>query len=140
MNFRFIDEAGLALRILDMQRRIGRDGGRRAFDLLDCPVAKKRSAWTPRELERIVNRVVRVGGWTGGLNTCLSRSVIACRLMRENGIDARALFGVNRAGGDLEGHCWVVWEGGPGPGVRNSNFQAVEIYPSPGKYPGWIPE
>jgi len=34
----------------------------------------------------------------------------------------------------------VVWEGGPGPGAKNTNFQSVEIYPSPEKYPGWSPE
>jgi hypothetical protein len=138
----FKDAAGvlqLAPRILEMQRRAGRGGGQEALALLDCPVAQRRGGYSPRDLARIVNFVVRVGGGFGLLNTCLSRSAIQCRLMRENGIDARVLFGLNREGDELSGHCWTVWEGGPGPGLRNSNFKTVEIRPSPEKFPGWTP-
>jgi len=137
---RLAETAALALRIIDMQRRIGRGSGSVAFDMLDCPVSSSLKGWQAGELERIVNRATRVGGLFGLLNTCLTRSVIRCRLMRETGIDARVVFGLDRRGEALAGHCWVVWEGGAAPGLRDSNFSMLEVRPSPEKFPGWMPE
>jgi hypothetical protein len=137
---RIAEAASLALRVLDMQRRIGRAGGLEAFSILDCPVSGTLRGWTPGELERLVNRATRLGGLFGLLNTCLTRSVIRCRLMREAGTDARVVFGLDRQGEALAGHCWVVWEGGSAPGLRDSNFRMLEVRPSPEKFPGWSPE
>ncbi|MFA6450733.1 MAG: lasso peptide biosynthesis B2 protein [bacterium] len=134
------ETVALALQIFEMQKRIGRDGGRTAFELLDCPVTGSLRSWTPDDLEKLVNRATRLGGMFGMLNTCLTRSVIRCRLMREAGVDARAVFGLDKHGGALAGHCWVVWEGGMAPGLRESNFRMLEVRPSPEKFPGWMPE
>jgi hypothetical protein len=135
-----LDRLALSLRILEMQRDLGRKGGSSAFSILDCPAAGVACEWTAEEIEKSVYRTMRVGSLFGFLNKCMSRSVIRCRLMREAGIDARVIFGLNKNGEALEGHCWVVWECGPAPGVRNSNFKMIEIHPSPDKYPGWAPE
>lgn len=130
----------LALRILDLQKEIGAKGGSSAFDILDCPLGTSCGGWDAQKIEKTVYDAMRIGGLTGRLNTCLSRSVIRCRLMREAGIDARVIFGLNKNEDMLKGHCWVVWEGSSGPGLKDSNFDFIEVYPSIEKHPGWFPE
>jgi hypothetical protein len=139
-GFRIAETAALALRIIDMQRRIGSGNGSDAMDMLECPVARSPMGRTAENIERLVNRTTRVGGMFGLLNTCLTRSAIRCRLMREAGIDARVVFGLDRHGETLAGHCWVVWEGGAAPGLSESNFRMLEVRPSPEKFPGWTPK
>jgi Transglutaminase-like superfamily len=40
--------------------------------------------------------------------TCLVRSLALARVLREEGHDARLVFGVRSGNGDMEGHCWVA--------------------------------
>jgi len=108
--------------------------------MVDCPVSGDAGGMDAHEIERLVNRVNRVGGLLGFLNTCLTRSVIRCRLMRENGIDARVVFGLDKRGDTMAGHCWVVWKDGPKPGLSDSNFKMMEVHPTALKRPGWMPE
>ncbi|OQA88030.1 MAG: Bacterial membrane flanked domain protein [bacterium ADurb.Bin236] len=106
------EDIATAARAIDIQRKVSRRGGRDSFSILDCPVAAGAVA-DPKRLERAVNRALRVGAVFGLLNSCLSRSVVLCRLLRENGVDARVAFGLNKDDDRLAGHCWVVWEGNP---------------------------
>lgn len=94
---------------------------------------------TAAVIEKLVNRTLKAGGALGGLNTCLTRSVIRCRLMRENGIDARVLMGLNKDGGSLRGHSWVVWPGGPEHPPDPAGYDSIQLLPPPGDFPGWIP-
>ena len=79
------EDIATAARAIDIQRKVSRRGGRDSFSILDCPVADCAGA-DPKRLERAVNRALRVGAAFGLLNSCLSRSVVLCRLLRENGM------------------------------------------------------
>ncbi|MFC1474593.1 lasso peptide biosynthesis B2 protein [bacterium] len=132
--------ASLFAKALALQGDIPGEGGARALRLLECPVAEKEKGFTPEEIERVVNRALRAGAVFGGLDTCLSRAVIRCRLMRCGGLEARVVLGLKKDGGALDGHAWVVWPGGPRHAPDPADFHSVEIHPSPDKFPGWAPE
>jgi hypothetical protein len=127
-----------AARAVDIQRKVSLRGGRDSFSILDCPVAGGATA-DPKSMERVVNRALRVGAALGLLNSCLSRSVVLCRLLRENGVDARVAFGLNKDGDRLAGHCWVVWEGKLPVALPDGGFKIIEYYPTAESRPGWIP-
>ncbi len=133
------EECATAVRAIDIQRKVSRRGGRDSFSILDCPVADGAGA-DPKRLERVVNRALRVGAAIGLLNSCLSRSVVLCRLLRENGVDARVAFGLNKDGDRLAGHCWVVWEGKPPVVLPDGGFKIIEYYPTAESRPGWTPD
>lgn len=135
-----MERASLFARALALQGEIGKEGGARALRLPACPVAEKKSNFTPEEIERAVNRALRAGALFGGLNTCLSRAAIRCRLMRSGGFEARMILGLRKDGGALDGHAWVVWPGGPRNAPDPANFHGVEIHPPPDGFPGWIPD
>ncbi|HOX29140.1 MAG TPA: lasso peptide biosynthesis B2 protein [bacterium] len=120
----------LAPRVFEMQRSISLGTGREAIGMVSRPAAAARGDWTPEEIERMVNRLVRLGAAAGLLNTCLTRSAIRCAIMRENGIDARLVFGLRRPGETLSGHCWVTWPGGPDTSPSAASFAVIESYPS----------
>lgn len=56
----------------------------------------------------------RAGKWFALLDgvglrpSCLARSLVLARVLREEGHDARLVFGVRSGNGDVEGHCWVA--------------------------------
>lgn len=125
---------------LILQHRVARNGGRDAFSLTECRVAKNSSGSSPEEIERLVNRTVKLGSMFGGLDSCLSRSVIRCRLMRMSGLEARVISGLNKKEGSLDGHSWVVWPGGPNGAPDPRSFASTTIHPSPEKFPGWVPD
>jgi len=129
-------------RALRLQAQAGKHGGADALRLTRRPVSPGRTPGdlTPFEIERAVNRAVRAGGLLGGLDTCLARAAIRCRLMRERGIDARMVLGIRREEGRLDGHAWVAWPGGPENPPDPSQFASVEIHPSPEEFPGWTPD
>ncbi len=133
------EDIAVAARAIDIQRKVSRGGGRDSFSILDCPVADSAGA-DPKRLERAVNRALRVGAVFGLLNSCLSRSVVLCRLLRENGVDARVAFGLNKDGDRLAGHCWVVWEGNPPVALPDGGFKIIEYYPTADARPGWSPD
>lgn len=59
------------------------------------------------------------GKWFAALDriglrpSCLVRSIALARVLREEGHDARLVFGVRSDNGSVEGHCWVAVEGRP---------------------------
>ncbi len=122
-----------------LQKRIGRDGGSASLLIPDCAVSKK-TDMSAEEIEKLVNRTLKAGSLLGGLNTCLTRSVIRCRLMRENGIDARVMLGLNKGDEELAGHSWVVWPGGPDHPPNPADYDDIQMIPTLEKQPGWSPE
>lgn len=123
-----------------LQSRIAADGGRNAFSFTEVEVAIKKNGLTAEEIEKIVNRAVKAGSLLGGLDSCLTRSVIRCRLMRKSGLDARVVSGLRKKDGALDGHSWVIWPAGPKNPPDPKAFSSLEIHPSPEKFPGWVPD
>lgn len=125
----YISHLGLIVEIISLQRRISRGGGQAAISLLENePVSHKMQI--PREtIDRCVDFGLRAGAWFGLLNSCLSRSAIRCILMRRSGIGARVAFGLQKEGGLLDGHCWVVEPGQADADPAGRQFKAIQIIP-----------
>lgn len=120
----------LLAEVVALQGRISHGGGARALDLLgDTPVRRRRTL-DPAALDRLVNQGLRIGAALGYVNSCLTRSVIRCVLLRQCGVDARVAFGLNKHGERLDGHCWVVLPGDTAAHERMAaQFHHVDIYP-----------
>lgn len=124
---------------LRLQPLVSANGGKNAFSYTEVKVVNTSSGLTAEEIEKLVNRAVKAGSLFGGLDSCLTRSVIRCRLMRKSGLEARVISGLNKKDGGLDGHAWVLWPGGPPHPPDPASFSSLEIHPSPEKFPGWIP-
>jgi hypothetical protein len=72
------------------------------------PVAPKSHPSGPAAdaLTRTAHLVELAVGVTGG-GTCLTRSLVLCRLLRRSGVDAEVVVGTTRPGERLEAHAWV---------------------------------
>jgi len=128
------------IRTIKYQFGISRGTGETALRLLDIDSRDMEPVCRAELIESIVSRTLRAGRLFGMLNTCLTRSVVFARLIREQGYEARVIFGLNKGENILSGHCWVVWPERPTPGIKDSNYQIYYVYPEPDKYPGWTPE
>lgn len=128
------------LKAITLQSRVAADSGRNAFSFAEVEVAGKKNGLTAEEIEKIVNRAMKVGSLFGGLDSCLTRSVIRCRLMRKSGLEARVISGLRKKDGALDGHSWVIWPTGPKNPPDPKTFSTLEIHPPPVKFPGWVPK
>jgi len=118
----------LIFRILYYQFLLTTAGGRRAFALLKDQKIYSNSKMTRETIDRYVMFGLRIGAMFGLLNSCLTRSVILCRLYRENGIPARVAFGLTKGNGKLNGHCWLVCDENSAPSQPEA-FHSTVIYP-----------
>ena len=121
-------DVALLAEIIALQAEVSRGGGTAALDILNRPVKRGRRLGRD-EIDRYVNFGLRLGGMFGLVNSCLPRSVIRCVLLNRSGVPARVAFGLNKKGGALDGHCWVVEDGAPPPDDPAARFKHVEIYP-----------
>jgi len=61
-----------------------------------------------------VARIVRGAAlWSPLHASCLTRSLVLCRLLHRQGLAAELRIGVNKPGGRFEAHAWVEHEGVP---------------------------
>jgi hypothetical protein len=58
-------------------------------------------------------------------DTCLTYSVLLCRMLRRSGLDARVNFGAVKEDGGLIGHCWVT----VGDERADPSFKLIFEYP-----------
>ena len=58
-------------------------------------------------------------------NTCLTYSILLCRMLRSSGINARVNFASKKEENRMLGHCWVIVEGEK----ISSDFQPIFKYP-----------
>lgn len=125
-------DAPLLFEIWAMQRRISSGGGARALSMLErTPVSQGRHgrAHDAEKIDQYVNFGLRLGGFAGAVDTCLTRSVIRAVLLRRQGVDARVAFGLNKRGERLDGHCWVVLPGDPAHTRISRQYQSVDVIP-----------
>ena len=73
---------------------------------------------------RYVNLCLFLRKKLGIRDTCFSRSLFICHMLRQAGLDARVSFGAKRAGERMIGHCWLnqVSE-------KNIDYQVIFTYP-----------
>ena len=125
----YFSDIGLLLEILRMQRVVGRGGGRDAIALLEQPARPLAKPLDREKIDRYVNLGLRLGALFGLLNSCLTRSVIRCVLLRRGGVCARVAFGLSKDHEVLTGHCWVVEDDAPQPPVENAAYQDIQLFP-----------
>jgi len=80
----------------------------------------------PRRLGRIVQRVLRVGGWQA---RCLWSSLVLFQLLRRQGVEPQLVIGLPLVPKDKDAHAWVEIDGedvGPPPG--RSGHQELARY------------
>jgi hypothetical protein len=120
----------LFARALQLQRQAWRREGKALLSIADVPVGAHRHGNTG-SIVRTAGVACRMGSWFGMPNTCLPRSLVACRLLREHGIDAHVVFGVRRGKPDLDGHCWIEGEGLPhAPHLREEFDEVMTVPPA----------
>ncbi len=83
---------------------------------VSCPARPAVSSPDYDFIGRCVNAYFSFRRRLGIRDTCLVRSVIQCRVLRQFGLDARLSFGAMKApdaipGMNTAGHCWVSVEG-----------------------------
>jgi hypothetical protein len=125
-------DAPLLIEIWAMQRRISRGGGERALSMLEStPVSRGRRtvARDAKKIDHYVNLGLRIGGFAGAVDSCLTRSVIRAVLLRRSGVDARVAFGLNKSGERLDGHCWVVLPNDKQHARIAQQYQSVDVIP-----------
>ncbi len=89
----------------------------RAFPAAEMKALQRRLSGPHTADEGAVLRLV--GKWftvlerIGMRPSCLVRSLVLARVLREEGHDACLVFGVRSDNGNVEGHCWVAVEGKP---------------------------
>ena len=66
-----------------------------------------RSSCDTKKLKKYINFCFFIMQRMGIRPSCLTRSVIVCRILRSRGIDARIVFGCTWIEEQLKGHCWV---------------------------------
>jgi hypothetical protein len=118
----------LLVRAMWLQQQIAHREGRELLKLVDVPV-KDGGRVDPERVIRYVAAACRVGGMFGYLNTCLARSVVACRILRESGMDARVVFGVRTTGELEDGHCWLGADGKTLEECEVDNYARIMIAP-----------
>lgn len=125
----------LIARVLRLQRKISGRNGENVFAMLEETPLAKRRGMKKETIDRYVYAALRVGNAFGLLNTCLSRSVVRCILLRENGIPSQVAFGLRKdatgAGGVLQGHCWLVGEEPKKSEDGFEPFDSVVVCPAP---------
>jgi len=80
------------------------------------PSLSRAGSLPPRYLSRAVDKALRIGG---GEPTCLLKSLVLYRLLREQGDRAELVIGLPREARDHIAHSWVELDGadvGPAPG------------------------
>lgn len=66
------------------------------------------------KINKYVNLYIFICRKIGIRNTCLTRSILLCYILRQSGIDAKVNFGAKKAdsqsrtGLNMIGHCWVT--------------------------------
>lgn len=63
--------------------------------------------------------------------TCLLRSLIRYRLLRERGVEVVFKMGVRHRGEELEGHAWIELRGQPVLERESTDYQVTFAYPNP---------
>lgn len=63
--------------------------------------------------------------------TCLLRSLIRYRLLRERGVAVVFKMGVRQRGEELEGHAWIELRGQPVLERESTDYQVTFAYPTP---------
>lgn len=125
----YFSDVSLLVEILAMQRRITRSRDREVIRMLERTPVSHSKGRSMEQIDRYVDLGLRIGELRGGLNSCVTRSVIRCVLLRRSGVHARVAFGLNKRGDRLEGHCWVVLPGDSPHGQMAGQFHAVDIIP-----------
>ena len=84
---------------------------RSVLALISIPPAEKRSPLPEAVLMAMTLYFLKLRQILGLGDTCLTRSLILCRTLRQNGIRAAVAFGTRTCGTGREwpvsGHCWV---------------------------------
>ena len=86
---------------------------------LGQPIRHHSERYSPVRLVRAINRALRVGRWQP---TCLDKSLVLFRLLREQGDPAEVVVGLPPNAPDHNAHAWVEVNGvdvGPPPGRGN---------------------
>jgi len=65
----------------------------------------------PSELARLGEIVARASACCWPTPSCLTRSLVLCRLLVRRGVDAQLVLGVDTRGGRLAAHAWVEQDG-----------------------------
>ena len=108
----------LHTRVLACLARLFTGRKRDWLDLLEVPVGVQRGG---TEAAGCVQAWLRVLEKLGMRPSCLARSVLLCRVLRQCGVDAKVTFGVTGGGGVAHAvenrirHCWVEEAGDETP-------------------------
>jgi Transglutaminase-like superfamily len=82
----------------------------RVLALLQPRKKRIRSSWSPGELARIADAVVKRGP-RFGVGECLVRSLVLYNLLRRSAYDAVLLIGARLCADEFDGHCWIEVDG-----------------------------
>ena len=77
------------------------------------------------KLTRYVSLCVYIQSILGIKYTCLTYSILLCRILRQHGFDVNINFGVKKEDGNMLGHCWVTGENDRIP----TDYEVVLNYP-----------
>jgi len=101
----------MQLTLLAIGLRMG--GFRRYLAKLQHPLQGIAPKPNPDEAGRLAALISHAAQLTPTPTTCLTRSLLLCRLLRGQGIDAQLQIGVRLASGTFEAHAWVEVAGHP---------------------------
>lgn len=106
-----------ALVLLPMTAAALRAGGfRHLRSQAAVPATRRRAPGQPSEaaVTQSTARMVAAASHYGPYRaTCLPQSLVLQWMLRRQGIGTELRFGVRRAGGALDAHCWVEHQGRP---------------------------
>ena len=92
---------------------------------------EKRQKADVKKISNYVGTLVLFRRKLGFRETCLTHSLLLCRTLRANGVDAKINFGARKIGeqtGDASaftGHCWVTLRNQKSP----ANYELLFTYP-----------
>jgi ribosomal protein S14 len=82
------------------------------------------------EVQRAVERALALGRRLLR-PTCMTRGVTRYYLLRRAGIDVALAFGLERADGHRNGHCWLVKDGEPFLEDTDPHARFIEVFRLP---------
>jgi hypothetical protein len=103
-----------SVRLLFISRVKGYQAALRSVSSISLKSEKRQKAEDVKKISNYVGTLVLFRRKLGFKETCLTHSLLLCRTLRANGVDARINFGARKIGeqtGDgsqFTGHCWVT--------------------------------
>ena len=102
--------------------------------LCDIPLSPSENQ-DKAEIVKYAQFCLRLRRTFGFKDTCLTYSVLLCRILRKRGIDARINFGTHKIGQGFVGHCWVSVDG---QHLQDAHYQLLFTHPDSGQETGYV--